>query len=378
MKKAGATHESRIDRACSHKRVANTAGGGRRRSVAWVLTGGIVLAVALFSFFVTHGSKVNRTPADFLDDLRASEPWLNTLANRTRIYRLLPKPWVSRLLAQEFATSRKREDAARELGRMGTNAWVVIPELVSTLRTRNVGAAYMSAQALFRMSASEHPEWKSLSKPLKGSKEAALIFNYLLVGNYQLPGFDWQIVEYRRFALVGLAATGPAATPFYGDVMQNAQLSNEPRIRAAAVTALTGIESQRTNTVPFFGKLLSDPDEYPEVSASAAAALVEVGSKDPQTRELLRKALRDKRSAVRVAAVGALWRLNEPVGNLLPVLTQLLEHKLASVRIKTLKVVAEMGADAGGIRPQVEKAMEDPDSGVRAAAQRALKQLRNN
>lgn len=337
-----------------------------------------MLAVALLWFFVPHGKKVNRTPADFLEDLRAPEPWLTTLAYRTRIERFLPKPWVSRLLAQEFATSRKREDAARELGRMGTNAWVVIPELVATMRKGNVGVGYMSAQALFRMNASEHPEWKSLSKPLKGSKEAALVFNYLLVGNYHQPGFDWGVVEYRRFALVGLAATGAAATSFYGDVLQNAQLSNEPRIRAAAVIVLAGIESQRTNTVPFFERLLSNPDEYPEVSASAAAALVEVGNKDPETRELLRKALQDKRSAVRVAAVGALWRLNEPVGNILPVLAQLLDHKLASVRIKTLNVVAEMGTDAGGIRPQVERAMEDPDSGVRAAAQRALKQLRNN
>jgi hypothetical protein len=119
----------------------------------------------------------------------------------------------------------------------------------------------------------------------------------------------------------------------------------------------------------------SDKEEWPLVSAAAAKALATAAPAEPETRDLLRQALQDPRSAVRLAAASALWRMKAPADEVLPVLTALLNHKLASTRAGALNGLSEMGSAARPSVSEVQRLTSDENESVRRAAAEALKNI---
>jgi HEAT repeat protein len=127
--------------------------------------------------------------------------------------------------------------------------------------------------------------------------------------------------------------------------------------------------------LPLLKGVLQDKEEWPLVSASAAKALATAAPTEVETRDLLRQALQDPRSAVRLAAATALWRLKAPAAEVLPVLTALLHHKLASTRAGALNGIFEMGSAALSSAPEVQRLTSDENESVRRAAAVAWKSI---
>lgn len=179
----------------------------------------------------------------------------------------------------------------------------------------------------------------------------------------------------RRFGLIGLAATGPAAETAYSDIVEVLKHDEEPALRAWAAIALGNMEAERKTTMALLKGVLQDKEEWPLVSASAAQALVTTAPAEAETGDVLRHALQDQRSAVRLAAARALWRMNAPAEEVLPVLTSLLNHKLASTRAGALNGLSELGSAAGPSASEVRRLTLDENESVRRAAAEALKSI---
>jgi len=111
------------------------------------------------------------------------------------------------------------------------------------------------------------------------------------------------------------------------------------------------------------------------VSGAAAQALVTAAPSEPETRDLLHQAHQDQRSAVRLAAARALWRIKAPAVEVLPVLTALLNHKLASTRAGALDGLSEMGRAARSSASEVQRLTLDENEPVRRAAAAALSSI---
>ena len=149
----------------------------------------------------------------------------------------------------------------------------------------------------------------------------------------------------------------------------------EPEVRACAAMVLGGLETERKATVEVLKGVLQDKEEWPLVSAAAAKAVATSVPDEAETRDLLRQALQDPRSAVRLAAARALWRMKAPAEEVLPVLTALLNHKLASTRAGALNGLSEMGGAARPSVPEVQRLTSDENESVRRAAAEALKNI---
>jgi HEAT repeat protein len=311
-----------------------------------------------------------------LDELtqkvRWEGPWYYRVAKQTHTVQFLHRRVLkgSWLLHQISLT---RLEAVQALSRMGTNAWPAVPALVTTTMHKDLSIGVPAAEALVGIKAEECPEWVRLRKGLAGQTMAAMTFRYLVVGN-NITGISYDLAH-RRFGLLGLAATGPAAAVAYGDIVEILRFSNESELRFWAVVALGGMGAEKRETLPVLKKVLQDPEEWPNVRAAAAQALVNVAPKDEETRVLLQQMLQDPRAAVRLGAARALWKANGTAEQILAVLTPLLGHRLATIRAGALEGVSEMGKAALGSKPEVERLLSDENETVRRAATAVLKSL---
>jgi hypothetical protein len=293
-------------------------------------------------------------------ELRLEEPWYYHLLKRSNTLRFLPQRWFSRYSAPDLAY--KKFGALMELGRLGTNAWPAVPALVAMVKHKNLEIACSAAQALAFVKADQDPEWSRLQRDLNGQSSAARAFGWLLAGRNP------------QFGLIGLAATGSAGVIAHGRILELFKSSQETELRGYAVTAL-GAMSASINTVPMLKNVLQNQEEWPTVSAAAAQALATAAPGEPETRRLLQQALQERRSHVRLAAARALWRLQAPAEEVLPVLTALLHHKLATVRRGALDLLAEMGGTARNSQTEVEPLLDDENEMVRRSARAAWKSI---
>jgi HEAT repeat protein len=152
----------------------------------------------------------------------------------------------------------------------------------------------------------------------------------------------------------------------------------DTELRACGVTALGVMETERDKAVPVLTGIAQNKAEWPNVSAAALQALATAAPEEPATLSLAREALQDDRSLVRVAAARVLWKLKAPAAEVLPVLTALLGHKLASVRLAALDGMAEMGAAAQPSQGEVERLLADEHEPVRRSAAAALRRMGEN
>jgi hypothetical protein len=327
----------------------------------------LLLVVLVAAWWVP--SRGNKDSTSVLDRLARrmqwEGPWYYHLAKRTHTAQYFPQ-W-DKLENTVFNT---RWQAATALSRQGTNAWPLVPTLVSKVMHQDISVGLPAAAVLARINVEQCPEWARLRTGLRGQTSAARTFQYLVVGRNPF-GVTYD-VAYRRFGLLGLAATGPAAGTAYSNIVDVLQHDQEPELRACAAMALGGLEAERDAAVALLKEVLQAKEEGPLMSALEAQALATIAPTGAARRVLFRQAAEDQRSEVRLAAARALWRLKAPAEEVLPVLTALLNHKLASTRAGALNGLCEMGSAAESSAPAVQRLTGDDNESVRRAAVEAL------
>jgi HEAT repeat protein len=335
---------------------------------------GLLLIFSLAVWWIYDGRRKSRSPDldKLVRSVRWEGPWYYRMARQTRTVRFIPDQWVN-WDKLESDIGQRRWLGVSGLSKLGTNGWPVVPDLVSIVAHKSIYLGLEAAEALVGVKADECLEWDRVRKVLKGRTQAASTFRYLVVGRDRFGRtFD---LAHRRFGLVGLAATGPAAGIAYSDVLDVFKHDQDPELRACAVMVLGGLKPEGKEARVWLKGVLLDKEEWPAVSAAAAQALVTAAPQEAETRELLRQALQDPRSAVRLAAVTGLWRIKAPSEEVLPVLTALLTHKLASTRVGALKALAEMRSAAQPCAPEVQRLTSDENESVRRAAVEALRSI---
>jgi len=166
--------------------------------------------------------------------------------------------------------------------------------------------------------------------------------------------------EVRFLASLGLARIGPAAA------------SAAPRLRAL----LTGEERPHGHFLAWVeAQYPRDADDL-RCLAGAAAALVAMG--DGRGLDALRRYLDHPDWLVRRSAMDALWAAREGVGSerVAQLLAERLDDPISAIRSRTLGHLRSLGRPAASAWTAVsERALQDPDPGVRAAALRAARAL---
>ena len=338
----------------------------------------LLLSLALALLVSANWDRKSNGPDDALNqcvrDLRADSPWYWYYATKNPgIRNLLPRKWLNKEHNEWSDREFRRQEARRKLSGMGTDAWPAVPVLLETLKSKNASIRVVAGWTLAAIKADEHPDWSRLSTVLEGKRGPADALRYIL--NNPPPSEERRNLVYRRFALIGLAATGPAVASVYSDVISVVKYGEDTEIRALAVTTAAKLQSERKRTVLVFKELLQNVDEWPEVRSAAALALADMVPTDPETRQLLQKALEDQRALVRLGAARALWRTGAPADEVLPVQTALLSHKLASVRVAALKGISEIGSAAWPIRSEVAGLTSDENESVCRSAAAALRSI---
>ncbi len=256
---------------------------------------------------------------------------------------------------------------------MGTNAWPVVPALIEALDDSNSSVGMAASSVLTRIRAIEHPEWSRLGKRLSGRGRSVPVFRYLLTGRDEFSQpYD---LAHRRFGLIGLAAVGPEAGQAIPDVVKVLTSKEDYEVWPVAIVTLRRIGGDVMEIVPFQKRVLQDYEAWPNVRASAVRVLALAVPEDPETPNVLREALQDEKALVRLTAASELWRLNAPAEKVLPTLTALLSHKLATIRTDALNAISEMGSAAQPVRSEVARLTSDDNKIVRQAAEAALKRI---
>lgn len=351
----------------------------RNRWLLLAVTIGIapmLVAVVILAVYIREPSPAPLEPrlGKLVHDLQAEIPFHYSLVNKmppALKAALVPNRLVRLARNEANRVAGPRDQARRELGRMGTNAWPAIPLLLKTLLRQDLPTRYAAAKVLAHIKADQAPEFERLKPGLSNRARPADVFGLLLTGNDESGLRNGR--EIRCFALAGLAALGPGARSRLGMVIEVAKSKDEDHeMRAMALEVIRSVGSLGKGTEFFLKQLFQDREEWPDVRAAAIRALTDAAPGDPQLRSLLRQALGDSPGLVRIAAAEALWQLGSPAAEVLPVMADALGHKLASVRLAALKAVTRMGKAAQPIASAVRALLSDEKEPVRQAATAAL------
>ncbi len=353
----------------------------RRGFYLLALVAGLLLLLGLVSFArLRSGPRAGNGVAaidSLLRDLRAQTPFYYTWSAKPPLSRILPKAWLNQAHMAWSQTNSQRTLAIWKLLNMGTNAWPAVPALVNALDANDYSVSVMAANALAGIRANESPVWWQLELSLLGKPRPAKAFRYLLTGRNPLSQKPYDLA-YRRFALVGLAATGRAGSVADQEIINILKFEEDPELRAKAVIAAAAIERDTSRIVPFLQPILRNGNEWPQVRAAAAQALARTAPNDPATRDLLWQACRDERALLRLEAARSLWKLQQSADEILSVLAPLLSHKLVSIRSGALQALAEMGSAARPSLPMIERMASDENEVVRRAASAAIESISNH
>jgi HEAT repeat protein len=113
---------------------------------------------------------------------------------------------------------------------------------------------------------------------------------------------------------------------------------------------------------------------------NAADALAKTGAEGKSAVPALKEALKDSSPGVRVRVAVALWKIdNQSAEDVLPVLSEALKAKVPShVRVVVVNAVAELGANAAKLIPDLLEMRMDRDLALRNAATEAIKKIDSN
>ena len=334
------------------------------------------LPAATWMGYSQLGRSHSPTSAQLVHELRTTLPlpyrWVNARLDAPTPPHF-PRLLVATVVEAETRLSQRRRTAAERLASMGTNAWTVVPALIDALDDRNSSVVWAAASVLPRIRVDEYPEWGHLEKRLTGRGRPVPVLRYLLTGRDEF--FHAFGLAHRRFALIGLAATGPAAGPTIPDVVNVLKSKEDYDLWAAAMRTLKRIGGDVPEVVSFHKRVMEDGEAPPNIRASALRALAVTAPEHPEAQGILRGALQDEKAQVRLTAASELWRLAAPPQEVLPSLTALLSHKLVAIRVGALNAISEMGGAALPTKPHVARLTTDDNGLVRQAAETALKRI---
>lgn len=338
-------------------------------------------SLALLFLFSAHiiaesaiGSRDNTESrlAQLLNDLHAEPPWLSRQIEDPSLWQYAPDSWGGKAIMDDMQTSFRRDGAKLTLSRMGTNAWPAVPFLLKDVLEPE-WRAIDAVEILAAIDADESPAWPILSRQLAGKIQASDLFRQLL---RRTPPYEKEYyAEQCHFALLGLAAVGPAASLATNEILGILVSKDHHDVWVAAIKTLKAISGDPLQLLQFHKNLVQDSDEWPRVRASSLRVLAATVPDAEDTRTILQRSLMDSKSWVRLVAAQELLKLQTPPEELLPTLSQLLQSKLASVRSSSLVTISEMGPVARTLQPKVKELTNDENESVRRAAIHAIEAL---
>lgn len=340
-----------------------------------VLVLGVLISVGIHTLGGAHSQRadISPSPKQLLRQVQATVPWYYRWIEAYGVRLHLPQQWISKAFTADLNADQVRSAAVVRLAALGTNAWITAPALTDIVAKGDMRIGVPAALTLAGMKIEQSPDWQRLAGRLADRPQAVRILEWLVKGSD-----EWRrpyTLAQRRFGLVGLGAVGPAAKPAAPMVVELLKSRDDSALWPAAIAALAGMKPEVSELLPYFKRVLQDPEDWPDKRASAADVLAVLAPNDPDLRPLLQVALRGSSGLVRAAAARTLWKLNKSPDEVLPALTALLDHRLVSIRAAALDGLAQMGGSARPSMPRVEQLTTDEDSAVRQAATNALKRI---
>lgn len=322
-----------------------------------------------------------------------------------------------------------RLQAATTLGAMGKAARKAVPDLLALLPTDDLGFLQATvALALSKMGPETIPELVAAQKEKKVEIRRGAMYALMLMGAEAkeaapaaAAGLRDADAVVRGFAARLLAALGKDASPFRQELEEAAFKDADLTVRCeAALARLRLADGQaRPRALEALRPLLTEKD--PDVRARAIQVLGEIGPFKDLPLEPLQAALRDKESRVRqsaaetlgklgpaswgertshiveqdlaallrdkevevaIEAALAIWRLKSgydgkkvTTAQLVNVLRDALEELTASVQLRALSALAEIGPEAGSAARAVAELLQEDDERVRTAARATLARI---
>lgn len=273
--------------------------------------------------------------------------------------------------------SRQRS-AAEKLAGLGTNSWRAIPALLDLTAGANPSDQYYALMVLSHIEAAKSPAFDRLVRKHANSRRSVEAFCRMA----DRRNDSWFSISglassrgtfreaYRTFGLTCLAALGPSARKAVPVVLEMLQDKDDHEFCASAVHTLGLIGPSAASALPRLKGFLQDPEQWSDLRAAAAQALPRIDANDAEIRALLTQALEDERALVRVRAAGGLVEMSPaPPEAVLPVLTNALQHKLSTVRVAALEVLATM--DNSSTHPLHRSILQADRAGLGEAARAA-------
>lgn len=339
--------------------------------------------IATLEPWIVLSKDSERTPAEELvrylsHNFNEINEWLYSVRDEASI----PEQYRKRGAFERGPLDAPNVYARRALIAQGTNAWPTIPLLVDTLFNTNRGARMGQSEAvqvLASIRADASPAWPLVKQRLANRSEPVEAIAWFLDHKLGWP-MDQVEPQAQRFALLALAAIGPAAGASSAAVFPRILPlinSNSNEIQMLAWEAIGAVGSGSSNAVPVLERMLKDSTEYPNLRMSAGVALAQIQPSNTNVLRVFREGLRDERAIMRVFSAEGLNRLGISPDEYLPAITNTLDHKLVTVRCTALKTLAKLGSRARATMPQIEKLTTDENEKVRTAASEALKSVAN-
>ncbi len=149
------------------------------------------------------------------------------------------------------------------------------------------------------------------------------------------------------------------------------------QLRAQAAQALGNIGAEAKLAIPALLKVLED--EQNDVTCGMLAdALAKIGPPAKQDIGLLRHAIKDPNTKVRVYAAASIGMLGPDAGSLLALLAEAAKDKHPEVRQNAVRSLGKMGGNGKDtIVPALTTALQDSEHEVRVAAAMALENMDN-
>jgi HEAT repeat protein len=258
---------------------------------------------------------------------------------------------VRRLLAklEQSTDVSERQEAFRELMKLGPEAKDAVPVLIGALRgASNANVRQIFTNVLAKIGKTAVPD---LTKALKDEDRTV-----------------------RRQAVVALgtiAADATPAIPALGTILRD----KDKELRGLAINALVRIDPQAKSAGPLFRQALGDDD--PNVRLAALYALEPTARQVEAVVKDVAGALRDSDRNVRLGAISVLGRIGPTAKGAMPALTEALGDPDAAVRITAAEVI--VGIDTGKVAAVLpvltEGLLKDKDEQVRRSAAYVIGQI---
>jgi len=287
---------------------------------------------------------------------------------------------IGKLLSNEDSDVRKR--AAWAVGRMGSDAKNLIPQLLQLFRDENSDVRKAAAWAVGQMESEAKDLIPQLLQLFRDEDSRLSSTAAIAVGNLgsevkelisQLQQlFRDENSDVREAAAIAVGDMGSEAKELIPQLLQLLR-DEDSDVREAAAEAVGDMGSEAKELIPQLLQLLKDENWI--VRDEAADAVGEMVSEAKELIPQLLQLLKDENSDVREAAADAVGNLGSEAKELIPQLLQLFRDGNSGVRYEAAWAVGEMGLEAKQFIPQLQRFLRDENSDVREAAADAVGNL---